>query len=225
MLYTIYRVTHKESGKTYIGKHQTLDSNDGYLGSGKMISRAVKKYGVEAFQKEVLHVFETESEMNAKEAELVTEEFCLREDTYNLCPGGQGGWGYVNASGHSGFSKAWANDRPRSLTSAAKGGASTGAQNIQKAYAAGKVRHDTFTGKKHSLDTLSRMSSSQKKISRSGKDNPSWGRWITDGKHEMLFKDKTVTLPAGFVEGRLGSRRSIKRLNNAIRSDYEAPNR
>lgn len=99
MLYTVYQITHRESGKVYIGKHQTLNPHDEYLGSGKMIRRAVKKYGLSAFQKEVLHVFESESEMNAKEAELVTEEFCARDDTYNLCPGGQGGWGYVNTSG------------------------------------------------------------------------------------------------------------------------------
>lgn len=99
MLYTIYQVTHKESGKCYIGKHQTKDLDDGYMGSGQLIRRAVKKYGSEAFDKEILHVFETEEKMNAKEAEMVTEDFCSREDTYNLCPGGQGGWGYVNSSG------------------------------------------------------------------------------------------------------------------------------
>ena len=33
---------------------------------------------------------------NGKEYELVTQEFCLREDTYNLCPGGKGGFGYIN---------------------------------------------------------------------------------------------------------------------------------
>lgn len=99
MLYTIYQITHRESGKCYIGKHQTNDLNDGYMGSGHLIRRAIQKHGKEAFHKEVLHVFSTEEEMNEKEKELVTSEFCLREDNYNLCPGGQGGWGYVNASG------------------------------------------------------------------------------------------------------------------------------
>lgn len=99
MLYTIYKVTHRESSKIYIGKHQTKNLDDGYMGSGRLIRLAVKKHGREAFDKEILYVCETEAEMNTKEAELVTEEFCLREDTYNLCPGGIGSWSYVNASG------------------------------------------------------------------------------------------------------------------------------
>ena len=68
------------------------------MGSGKLITRAIQKYGYKNFEKKILFIFETEKEMNAKEAELVTEEFCLKEDTYNLCPGGQGGWGYLNDS-------------------------------------------------------------------------------------------------------------------------------
>ena len=96
MFYTIYKITNKINGKIYIGKHQTKDLNDGYMGSGKNLRRAISKYGIENFEKEILFQFDTEHKMNSKEAELVTEEFCLREDTYNLCPGGQGGWGYIN---------------------------------------------------------------------------------------------------------------------------------
>jgi hypothetical protein len=66
------------------------------MGSGKHLRYAIEKYGVKNFAKEILFQFDNEEEMNAKEAELVTEEFCLREDTYNICPGGHGGWGYIN---------------------------------------------------------------------------------------------------------------------------------
>ncbi len=91
MLYTIYKITNNLNGKIYIGKHQTLNPNDSYFGSGKAIIAAIKKHGKENFTKEILFIFQTEEEMNNKEKELITGEFVLREDTYNLGVGGEGG--------------------------------------------------------------------------------------------------------------------------------------
>ena len=94
--YTIYKITNTINNRIYIGKHETTDVNDEYMGSGKLLKRAQDKHGIENFRKEILYVFDTEEEMNAKEAELVTEEFCQREDTYNICVGGKGGFSYIN---------------------------------------------------------------------------------------------------------------------------------
>lgn len=91
MKYTIYQITNNINGKIYLGKHQTKNPYDGYYGSGKAIKEAIKKYGKENFSKEVLFVFDTETEMNAKEKELITEDFVNRKDTYNLGVGGEGG--------------------------------------------------------------------------------------------------------------------------------------
>ena len=99
MHYTIYKITNKLNGKIYIGKHKTKYLNDCYMGSGKRLKDAIKHHGIENFEKQILFQFDNEDDMNAKEAELVTEEFCLREDTYNMCPGGNGGFGYINNSG------------------------------------------------------------------------------------------------------------------------------
>lgn len=95
--YTIYKITNSLNGKTYIGKHQTKQLDDSYMGSGKLIKRAVDKYGVDNFSKELLHVFDNEEEMNAKEQELVTQDVVESEQTYNLCVGGQGGFSHINS--------------------------------------------------------------------------------------------------------------------------------
>ena len=90
MKYTIYRIINKLNGKIYIGKHQTNDVNDNYMGSGRAIKTAIKRHGSNNFSKEILFVYDSEKEMNDKEKELVTELFISDPDTYNLGIGGEG---------------------------------------------------------------------------------------------------------------------------------------
>lgn len=85
--YTIYKITNLINGKYYIGKHQTKNLDDDYYGSGLLISRAIKKYGIENFSKEILEIFDTEEKMNLAERILVV----CSDISYNMCKGGQGG--------------------------------------------------------------------------------------------------------------------------------------
>lgn len=89
--YFIYKTTNIVNQKIYIGMHRANILNDAYLGSGKLLLRAIKKYGKENFKREILFTFSNERDMVEKEMELVTEEFCRRNDTYNVMPGGN--WG------------------------------------------------------------------------------------------------------------------------------------
>jgi len=91
MYYTIYKIINNINSKFYIGKHQTQDLNDGYMGSGKAIRAAIKQYGIESFTKKILFIFDTEAEMNAKEKEIITEELVQNINSYNLGIGGEGG--------------------------------------------------------------------------------------------------------------------------------------
>lgn len=88
MYYTVYKITNQINGKEYIGYHQTNDLEDGYMGSGKLIKKAVEKYGIENFAKQYIEIFDNREDAEALEALLVNEEYALRDDTYNVSLGG-----------------------------------------------------------------------------------------------------------------------------------------
>ena len=91
-MYCIYRITNKVNGKTYIGQHKYKKLNDSYMGSGILIKKAIKKYGIENFKKEIL-------EFNIPTVELVNDweqmyilfERAKDKAEYNIANGGRGG--------------------------------------------------------------------------------------------------------------------------------------
>lgn len=98
MYYYLYQITNLVNHKIYVGVHKTRNLNDGYMGSGKIINAAIAKYGIDNFRKDVLEYFSEATAMYAREKDIVTDEFLLREDTYNLRRGGFGGFDYINAN-------------------------------------------------------------------------------------------------------------------------------
>ena len=90
--HVIYQTVNLINSKIYIGAHSTDNLNDDYYGSGTNIVRAIEKYGKHLFRKDILHIFETPTEMFLKEKEIVTPEFIKRSDVYNIVEGGYGGY-------------------------------------------------------------------------------------------------------------------------------------
>lgn len=88
-MHIVYKITNKINNKIYVGVHNGSKPN--YMGSGKLISLAIKKYGLENFEKRILYKTEHEILAYKLEEKIVTEYFIKRNDTYNLKLGGIGG--------------------------------------------------------------------------------------------------------------------------------------
>jgi len=95
----MYQITNKVNNKIYVGVHKTESLDDGYMGSGSIIRRAIDKHGISNFEKVILEHFDNSEAMYAKEKEVVDESFLERDDVYNLRRGGQGGFDYINKNG------------------------------------------------------------------------------------------------------------------------------
>jgi len=101
MEWIIYKTTNKINHKIYLGVHKNpnKDKFDGYLGSGILLKKAIRKYGKENFIRETLFSFEDKQEAYKKENELVDISFVLDRTNYNLHIGGHGSGFYVNENG------------------------------------------------------------------------------------------------------------------------------
>jgi hypothetical protein len=203
MYYTIYRITNQINGKCYVGKHQTKDLNDGYMGSGKLIKRAIVKYGIENFSKEILHVFNTEKEMNAKEAEIVTEDFC--KNSYNLCKGGQGGFGFINSNPDQFLTEKRLKSLERGKLFAKEGlrkwlSTEEGKRQRSEYSRRAGLASNGFKGKLHSQYSKCLMSE-KAKLRRSDQNSQFGTMWITDGSlNKKISKDAQI--PVGWKKGR-----------------------
>jgi hypothetical protein len=181
------------------------------MGSGKLIRSAIEKYGIENFEKETLFQFDNEADMNTKEAELVTEDFVKEDTNYNLCPGGHGGFGYINSNTEirNGFEKRPEDNKilnKRAIDSLKKLHQNDEwkhnfKENVSKGlfnYFEDKEGH--FTGKTHSEETKQKM----RKPKNQGKSNSQFGTmWITDGKENKKIRKETDIIPKGWHKGRV----------------------
>lgn len=201
--YIVYETQCTENGKVYIGAHATDDLEDGYLGSGILLKEAIKKYGVSSFTRKILFVFDNPGDMFAKEEELVTKEFVMSESTYNLVPGGSGGFKIQNVDEWK--KKLRESSAKRQDKSPFKGPHSDETkQKISESLKGqtpwNKGKPGTWTGKNHTEESKRKISENRKGLT-AGEKNPMYGKsavagrkWYNDGsKTYYLFPDDPAT--------------------------------
>jgi group I intron endonuclease len=84
----VYITTNLINGKQYIGDHSTNNLVDNYTGSGKLINRAIKKYGKKNFKTEILEQLDTKEEAFNLQEKYITEYNTLQPNGYNISPMG-----------------------------------------------------------------------------------------------------------------------------------------
>lgn len=203
MAYYVYKITNIKNGKWYIGKRKhSTPYKDTYMGSGKLIKRAIDKYGKEHFVKEILAIFDTNQEAALLEASLVTKDTMRSNSSYNMHEGGHGGFGHLNTGDEAHIERA------------RKAGKLSYQKNL-----AGRVLPGTFKKGDARTKELSRLANikkkelvaknpdiyreSYKKISEFQKQNNSMhGRiWIEkDGERKAILADEYIVFkPAGWI--------------------------
>ena len=79
------------NNKKYIGMHHGSEDDD-YLGSGKLLTRAIKKYGKENFKREILEFVDNQKQLEELEKFYIKKYNATNDrNFYNIHVGGNGG--------------------------------------------------------------------------------------------------------------------------------------
>ena len=163
------------------------------MGSGLAIRRAIKKYGIENFEKTILIECESEDDMYDRESEIVSLEFVERVDTYNLIQGGRSGIvdGNLPEFRKKALDTLFSNYTRDELVAHGKyvyqSLVKTYGKDVVKQWQSdgGKVR---FLGKHHTDEAKQKIGKANS-INQRGKSNSQYGTmWITKDRQNKKIK-------------------------------------
>lgn len=180
----IYQFTNKINGKIYIGKSVNLKmriKNYKYSKTlDQVISRAVKKYGWENFNIDILHYYDDpvdKWELLALETAFIDAENSLVPNGYNVCLFGNDATGCKHSS--ETIEKRRQSNLGKKRTEEQKKVMS----DVRKGKYCGKENH--MYGKGHTIDALERMSKTIKEKYANGYINPCKGK-----RHSLESREK-----------------------------------
>lgn len=86
----IYKTTNLITNKIYIGQHKKkINNNKPYFGSGRLLKKKIKEYGIENFKNEILEYCNSIDELNEKEIYWIKKLNSTNENIgYNITSGG-----------------------------------------------------------------------------------------------------------------------------------------
>ena len=150
----VYITTNLINGKQYVGSHFTDNLNDGYTGSGKAITSAIKKYGKENFKREILEECNT-----IEEARKLEEPYIIK---FNTCS--PNGYNILKTGGLGIVGKTWGNHTNKTKIHLRKK-----LKEIYKDESLRKRISDSVTGSNNGFYNKKHTESTKKKISEKNK--------------------------------------------------------
>jgi hypothetical protein len=215
--YYAYKIKNLINGKIYIGVHSTNNLDDGYMGSGLIISQAIEKYGIENFKKIILKFFKTSEEMFAYESIIVNEKFIRSDTTYNIREGGRGFTSKTSLIANKSRSEKISNGESTfSDTYKLKCQEKYGVSNVMQVESIKQRQHESlkkytsshdnaFKGKHHTDDAKHRIGE-KSRLRNSGNGNPQYGKfWIhnpSTDKNKMIKPERLDEyLAKGWIKG------------------------
>ena len=197
----IYKITNNIDGKIYIGQKKSSFIVEDYYGSGLYITRAIKKYGVNNFTRDILEWCESKEALNEKEIYWISKlDATNRKVGYNISTGGNGGNlgpEVIQKMAASMRGKKHTEATKRKISESTKGHA-TSEQTRKKISDANKGEKCYWYGKKHSAETRKKIGDAHRGKQRSaearlknslahtGEKHPNWGKHLSQETREKI---------------------------------------
>lgn len=210
----VYKTTNIVNGKYYVGCHCTFKLDDGYLGSGMRIQRAIKKYGRENFTLEIIQFFDTREDALAKEKELITLDLLKDPMCMNIQPGGGGG--FAEATRLRGAKTGLERTRwLRANDPNWKAEDSKRRSEANRKWKKPKIHFD-WTGHKHKPETIEKMRRAKKPGSAAAQIGMVWIHRIEPFESIRVKREELETMIAqGWAIGR-----TPKKIHQIVRKNW-----
>lgn len=206
MIGYIYITTNLINNKKYIGKKESSKFIPDYLGSGKLIKRAVKKYGPENFNVKILKECNSIKELNDSERYYIKLHNAQKSNNYyNISEGGD--WGDISKGLSEEKYKQWGS----------------------------KIRQHHL-GSHHSEETKKKMSESRKKYitehgfseetrkkmskSHSGEKCVRYGTHISEYQKQRIKEALSKKVTVCFKDGKIKTFDSVKSCIKYMKDNY-----
>jgi hypothetical protein len=203
------------TGKYYVGIHSTSNIEDGYMGSGKRLRRSIRKYGVENHKKEILKFYPNRKSLIESEKLVVNSSLLSDNKCMNLKEGGEGG--FVDGEHRKKFiegskkTRHLGNEKVKWLFLNDDEWKTKHREKIINGLRKINYNHNTFSGKKHTIETKNKIGKKNKGNGVGDKNSQYGTCWITkDGLNKKVKKsDLNSFLEIGWKRGRIKINKKI----------------